>query len=229
MKKILIFLILLLLPTILAQQKWQEIAQSKADSVKTSEKIDTTKIEKTPQKIQERSQEEIKEIVQVQEKIRNITDQVRARIEKETRNMKGTEQKIYQNQNTVRVAVHTLLAMEDLTGGIGKNISQIAREFNNSIQALIRVEERIEKRSKITRFFIGGDDQSAREIEQHTLQNQIRIQELKKYAGDCNCSEEVKIMLQEQIQNLEREQLRLSELARKEKENKGLFGWLWKR
>ncbi|MBU5688139.1 MAG: hypothetical protein KQA41_00715 [Candidatus Aenigmarchaeota archaeon] len=230
MKQIWVFLVLFLLPAILAQQqKGQEIAQTKVDSTKVIEKINTTRIEKTPQEIQERNQEEIRERVQLQEKVKNITDQVRARIEEETRNIKGAEQKVYQNQNTVRVAVHTLLAMEDLTGGIGKNISQIAREFNNSIQATIRAEERIEKRNKITRFFVGGDDQAAKEIEQQVLQNQIRIQELKKYSRECNCSEEIKAMLQEQIQNLEREQSRLSELVKKEKESKGLFGWIWKK
>ncbi|MFY1644910.1 hypothetical protein ACK11Z_14360, partial [Methanoculleus bourgensis] len=37
------------------------------------------------------------------------------------------------DQNQVRLAVHTLLAAENRTGGIGRNISVIAREFNNSV------------------------------------------------------------------------------------------------
>ncbi|MCK4553503.1 hypothetical protein KAU19_00885 [Candidatus Parcubacteria bacterium] len=50
-----------------------------------------------------------------------------------------TKQKVFQNQNTVREAVHALLAAEDLVGGIGKQISQIATEFNNSIEKTIEI------------------------------------------------------------------------------------------
>jgi len=46
--------------------------------------------------------------------------------------------------------------------------------------------------------------------------------------AQCDCGEEVKAMLQEQIQNMEQEQVRLQQLAQNEKKNKGVFGWLWK-
>ena len=64
------------------------------------------------------------------------------------------QQRVYQNQNEVRLAVHSLLAMEDLTGGIGQEVSQIAREFDNSVQATIRAEEKIETRNRVLRCFI---------------------------------------------------------------------------
>jgi predicted RNase H-related nuclease YkuK (DUF458 family) len=195
------------------------------------EKIVEEKQEKieTPQKpLSEQVRQRQEEQVQL-EKVREISQEIKQRLESETQIKTGIEQKVYKNQNEVRVAVHTLLAMEDLVGGIGKNISQIAREFNNSIQSAIRAEEKIEKRSKLTRFFVGGDEQAARDLEQQVTQNQVRIQELKKYAGECNCSEEVKAILQEQIQAMEREQTRLIELANKEKQSKGIFGLLWKR
>ncbi|MDD5086859.1 MAG: hypothetical protein PHV16_03840 [Candidatus Nanoarchaeia archaeon] len=138
------------------------------------------------------------------------------------------EQKVYQNQNQVRLAVHSLLAMEDLVGGIGKNVSQIARQFNNSVQATIRAEEKIQTKSAFARFFSGGDSESAEEIEEQVMQNKQRIQELKQLHEQCDCDEDVKAMMQEQIQKMENEQNRLQELAQKEKKSKGLFGWLWK-
>ena len=61
---------------------------------------------------------------------------------------KEKEQNVYQNQNQVRLAVHSLLAMENLVGGIGKNVSQIARQFNNSVQATIRAEEKIQTQTQ---------------------------------------------------------------------------------
>ncbi|MCX6819487.1 MAG: hypothetical protein NT129_05840 [Candidatus Aenigmarchaeota archaeon] len=138
------------------------------------------------------------------------------------------QQKIYQNQNRVRVAVHALLAMENLTGGIGRNISQIAREFNNSVQATIRAEEKIQTRNFIFSFFFGGDEQSAGEMEQEVNRNRERIQELKQLMNQCSCSDEVKAMMQEQIQNMEQEQNRLQEMSQEQLKSKGLLGWLWK-
>ena len=56
-----------------------------------------------------------------------------------------------------------------------------------------------------------------------------KLQEMKQVKDECvDCTEEIKAMMQEQIQNMEQEQVRLQELAEKEKQSKGLFGWMWK-
>jgi predicted secreted Zn-dependent protease len=145
----------------------------------------------------------------------------------ETLNMTDAQRNIYQNQNRVRVAVHSLIAAENLTGGIGRNISLIAREFNNSVQVTIRAEERIQNRNAIVKFFFGGDRQNAEDIEAEVNRNQERIQTLLRLKDQCSCSEEIKSMLQEQIQNMEQEQTRLRQLAESEKSNKGMFGWIF--
>ncbi len=137
-------------------------------------------------------------------------------------------QEVFKNQNRMRLAVHALLASEDLIGGIGKNVSQIAKEFNNSVEKTIRAEEKIKQRSGLIKFFLGGDKKAAEEIEQEVNKNQERIQQLHQLMEQCECSEEVKSMVQEQIQNLEEEQNRLKQLAEEEKQNKGIFGWLFK-
>ena len=134
---------------------------------------------------------------------------------------------VYQNQNRVRVAVHALLAMEDLMGGVGPWVSEVARDFNNSVQATIRTEEKIQKRDFVSRLFFGGDSEAAGELEREMNQTRNMIQELKQLRDECECTEEVRNMFQEQIQNMEQEQTRLQELAQNEKQNKGLFGWLF--
>jgi len=147
-------------------------------------------------------------------------------MEQEMANLGEVQQEIYRNQNRVRLAVHSLLAMENLTGGIGRNVSQIAREFNNSVQATIRAEERIQTRRGILRFFVGGDGEAAEEIEQEVNRNRERIQQLTQLRQQCNCSEEVQAMLQEKIQAMEQEQNRLQQLSQNEKQNRGIFGWI---
>jgi len=150
-------------------------------------------------------------------------------MEQELQGMSEKGQKVYRNQNQVREAVHALLALEGVTGGIGQQVSAVAKEFNNSVQATIRAEQRIETRSGFTRFFAGGDAAAAKELEQETTRNRERLQQLQQLHDSCaDCGTEAKTMLQEQIKTMEQEQTRLRELADKEQKSKGLFGWMWK-
>ncbi|MFH1424403.1 MAG: hypothetical protein ABIG20_01845 [archaeon] len=173
---------------------------------------------KNTERVQARNTEELREMIQTQE----------MELERESNNSNMDKQKVFQNQNRVRLAVHALLSMENLTGGIGPQVSAIAREFNNSVQKTIQAEEQIQSRSALKRFFSGGDQEAAGEIETEAEQNQVRIQNLNQLHTQCNCTAEVKAMLQEQIQNMEQEQTRLMELAQEEKAKKGLFGWFKK-
>ncbi|MFA6089209.1 MAG: hypothetical protein WC755_05065 [Candidatus Woesearchaeota archaeon] len=135
---------------------------------------------------------------------------------------------VMQNQNQVRLAVHSLLAMENVVGGIGPQVSEIAKHFNNSVQSTIKAEEKIQTRSAVSRFFAGGDKKAAEDMEKEVNQNMQKLQELKQLKENCNCDEQVKQTMQEQIQNMEKEQTRLKELADKEKKSKGILGWMWK-
>jgi hypothetical protein len=167
-------------------------------------------------------------LAQQKELAKQMIRQKAQEMQQEMALLKPQVQNILQNQNQVRLAVHSLLAMEDLVGGIGPQVSEIARSFNNSVQASINAEERIQKKSGFARLFTGGDEKAAEEIEGLVTQNQNRIQELSQLREQCECDEEVKQMLQEQLQNMENEQARLRLLALAEQKSKGIFGWLWK-
>jgi hypothetical protein len=138
------------------------------------------------------------------------------------------KQKVFQNQNRVRLAVHSLLALENLTGGIGQQVSQIAKEFDNSVQSTLRSEERIQTRGGLSKFFFGGDEEASDEILGQVTQNQERIQELNRLMLEGGLDEDVKTMMQEQIRVMQQEQNRLQQMAQQEKMSKGLLGWLWK-
>ncbi len=163
-----------------------------------------------------RTMNEVKEMIQ----------QKKQEMTQEMQELSNVQQKVYQNQNKVREAVHVLLSLEDLATGIGSKISQIAREFNNSVQATITAEEKIQERNAFVRFFMGGEKNAAEDIEQELNQNQQKIQELKQLKEECTCGEEIKTTIQEQVQNMEQEQERLQQLTDKEKSTNGLFGWI---
>ncbi len=160
--------------------------------------------------------------------LKEMIQQKQNEMEQEMDSLDEKQQKIYQNQNTVRSAVHSLLAMEDLVHGIGPQISDIAKQFNNSVQVTIMSEESIENRGFLSRMLAGGDAEAAEELEKEVVQNRARIEELSQIKDECECDPEVKAIMQEQIQNIEQEQTRLEQLAQSEKESKGFIGWLWK-
>jgi len=170
-----------------------------------------------------------KEQVQTQlNELKQSMQQKQQQLNAEAQGSGEKKQQMLQNQNQVRVAAQTLSQMANMLGGVGKQVSDIAQNFNNSVQATINAEEKIQTRSGFSRFFAGGDKKSAEELESKATQNQQMIQELKQLKEQADCDEEVKEMMQEQIQQMEQEQKRLQELAQKEKESKGLFGWIWK-
>lgn len=169
-----------------------------------------------------------KGVAQTPQELETMIKQKQQEMEAEQAQLKGETANMVKNQNQVRLAVHALLAMENLTGGIGPQVSAIAKGFNNSAQNANKAEEKIQQRSGLARLFAGGDHEAAKAMEQEVNQNQERIQQLKQLKEQCNCSQEVKDMFQEQIQNMETEQNRLAELAQDEKQKKGMFGWIWK-
>jgi len=167
------------------------------------------------------------EKVQSTNELRQLIQERQQQMYQEMANLGEQEKGVYQNQNKVRLAVHALLAMEDLAGNVGPQIAQVAREFDNSVQATIKAEEKVQKRSGFARFFAGGDKDSAEDIEAQVVKNKQRIQQLNQLRSQCS-NEDVKNIIREQIASMESEQTRLQNLAQKEKESKGLFGWIWK-
>lgn len=130
------------------------------------------------------------------------------------------------NQNTVRAAVQALVAAGNLSGGIGEQISAIAQEFNNSVTLQYSAEKRIQDRNAVSRFFFGGDSDAAGEIQQQIETNRERIESLNTLMNECDCDDELRAMIREQIQLLEEEQNRLQELSQAELDDKGLLGGL---
>jgi len=174
------------------------------------------------------SQQEAGNVVQAQN-----AQQVRAMIQEHKEEMLGLQKQMRtaertanQNQNEVRTAVHALLAMEEMAGGIGPQVSTVAKEYDNSIQSTLAAEEKIQSRGGFSRLLFGGDAKAAEELETEVTQNQNRIQQLQQLHEQCDCDEETKQLLQEQIQTMEQEQTRLRTLAQEEKSHKGWFGWL---
>lgn len=132
---------------------------------------------------------------------------------------------ILANANQVRLAVHALLASKELLGGIGTEVSEVARQFNNSVATTTNAETRVRSRNFFSRLFFGGDRNAADEIAQTVNANQKRIQKLSELIKRASVAADVEQALKTQIEALTVEQERLQDLAKKEKGQWGIFSW----
>lgn len=129
------------------------------------------------------------------------------------------------NANPVRLAVHALLASKDLIGGIGGQVSEIAKQMNDSVATTTNAEVKIQSRGFISRLFFGGDSTSAEVIAQAAAKNQENITKLTDLLAQANISADVQATLKAQITALQTAQTRLQALAEKEQKAWGLFSW----
>ena len=130
------------------------------------------------------------------------------------------------NENDISVAVHSLLAMENLTGGIGPQVSEIARSFNNSVRSTLRLEERIQNRDVVSRIFFGGDQSAAQELAMITAENQARIMQIQQLVNTTDMDTETRALMEEQIRALDQNVAEWQRLAVQEQNDHGLFGWI---
>ena len=130
------------------------------------------------------------------------------------------------NPNEVRDAVHVLLAMENRTGGIGPQVSAIAREFNNSANASQQYEDRIKNRDAFSRLFFGGDRKAATELANLTGQNQNRISEIGNLMNTTTLDADTRAQLDQQLLILQQQVAQEQQLITQSQQDKGLFGWL---
>jgi hypothetical protein len=159
-------------------------------------------------------------IVQVREDRHKSLESLNATL----RNISSGEREQIKNENEVRIAVTTLLDVEDLSGGIGRNVSAIARDFNNSASSTRKLEDRIQSRNSFVRLLFGGDRDAARELAAQTAQNNARIAELQRLISSATLNTEVRAVIEDQVRIVQKDQDRLSQLATREQEDRGLFG-----
>jgi hypothetical protein len=152
-------------------------------------------------------------------------EQRKQELDQEVASTTEADKNIVENANPVRLAVHSLLASKDLLGGIGQQVSEIAKQMNDSVATTTNAEAKIQSRGFLTRFLFGGDSAAADVISQAVAQNQQRIDDLTKLLGGANVSVDIQIVLKAQITALQTAQTRLLDLAQKEQKMWGLFSW----
>lgn len=132
----------------------------------------------------------------------------------------------FEHASEVSVAVHALLASRDLLGGgIGSQVSEIAKQMNDSVATTTNVEAKLQSRGILSRIFFGGDKKSAEVISAQIEQNKARLQTLTGILSSASTTEEVKATLDAQVQAMQDEQNRLQTVAQGQSKLWGIFSW----
>jgi len=155
--------------------------------------------------------------------LKKMSEKKKKKLEEENKGRRGPKKEIYKNQNRVRLAVHNLLAMENMLGGIGPEVSKIAREFNNSVKKTTQAEIKIKERNRFRKFFTGGDKESAEILKKEVSKEEEMIKKLEGLVGKAKVAVEVKANVEEQVKNIKTELERLARVVKGEEESKGVF------
>lgn len=132
---------------------------------------------------------------------------------------------VVKNANEVRLAVHTLLASKELLGGIGPQVSEIAKQMNDSVATTTNIEAKVRSRGFLARLLFGGDRAAGEALAREVEKNQQRIGELTEFLGRANVPANIQAILEAQLDALKEAQARLQELADTEQNQWGLFSW----
>ena len=157
--------------------------------------------------------------------LKQVIETRKLQLDQEAAATTSENQSIAENANPVRLGVHALLASKVLLGGIGGQVSEIAKEMNDSIATTTSAEVQIQLRGFFTRLLCGGDSASANVISQEVVQNQQRIDALTTLLNQANVSADVQVTLKAQIAAIQDAQVRLQALAKSEQSQWGLFSW----
>ncbi|MDD5146025.1 MAG: hypothetical protein PHF44_04255 [Candidatus Pacebacteria bacterium] len=132
-----------------------------------------------------------------------------------------------QHRSAVANFVQSLQGVADREGGIGEQVRTIAQQQNQSAAATIQAMEKVQTRSKVKIFFFGTDYKNLGTLRSEMVQTRNRLEQLNQLMANIQ-NEGDKTELQNQIQTLEQEQIKIENFIKAQEGKFSLFGWLVK-
>ncbi len=128
------------------------------------------------------------------------------------------------HRSTVANFVQSLLAVADREGGIGQQVKVIAQQQNDIKDRAADLIYAVGNRIKIKTFFIGTSYKNLGELRSQMVQTRNQIEQLKQLAEKAENAGD-KTELQNQIQILEQEQMKMNDFITQNESQFSLFGW----
>ncbi len=125
--------------------------------------------------------------------------------------------------NKYNNTLEVVQGLKQYRGKYSNIIAPVMNQYENNYQKAVEYENKIQKRSFITKLFFGGDKQTAEELLNTVKENEQLIQQLKTQLMNANDAEAEEILAQ--INALQEQNLELKKTATEEMNRKGLFRW----
>jgi hypothetical protein len=132
-----------------------------------------------------------------------------------------------QHRSVVAGFVQSLLQVADREGGIGEQVRTIAQQQNQSVSTTIQAMEKVQTRNRVKTFFFGSDYKNLGSLRNEMTQTETRLEQLNKVMENVQ-NEGDKAEIQNQIQTLEQEQIKIENFIKVQEGKFSLFGWLVK-
>jgi len=132
-----------------------------------------------------------------------------------------------QHRSAVASFVQSLLDVADREEGIGQQVRVIAQQQNQSASTTIQATEKVQTRSEIKTFFFGSDYKNLGILRSEIAQTKNRLEQLNRIMENVQ-NEGDKTELQNQVQVLEQEQVKIESFIKAEEGKFSLFGWFVK-
>ena len=145
----------------------------------------------------------------------------------ETDESKGRSETARQHMSMVAQAVEELLTTQGAKGGIGQQISEVARQQQQAQQDIGGQLDKLEARRGWMKTLFGPDYKAIKNLEQQMEQNQLRIRQLEQLQAKVT-NEAEQTQIQEVIQALIEQNTALQEQIQAEEQAGSLLGWLFK-
>jgi hypothetical protein len=126
----------------------------------------------------------------------------------------------------VRVASFTIQQTGSIpaTGVNSAKLASVSTEINSIADNVKVSQNEIRHQNSIVRLLIGGNSQAALSLEQQATRYDEQISALRQVTTQSDIDPQVKTMLDDQIQTLQQERDRITELATAELRDRGIFG-----
>ena len=130
-------------------------------------------------------------------------------------------------QSMVAQAVQGLLDLARMEPGLGEQIKVIAQEQNQSQEKVMNQINTIQTRNKVKTFLFGTDYKNANELRKDMISTENQINGLNQLKEQIQ-NENHKVILEDQVQLLEQEKIKLQTFIEDNEGKFSLFGWFVK-
>jgi len=129
-----------------------------------------------------------------------------------------------QHRGAVSNFVQGFLQVADREGVIGKQVRTIAQQQNQAGEATAQAMEKVQTRSRIRSFLFGYDYKNLGVLRSEMVQTRNRLEQVNRLMENVQ-NDGDKVELQNQVQLLEQEQIKIEEFIKTNEGKFSLFGW----